>query len=324
MPAAARAQGPVDGPTVRLTLDDLIAARTAGGPAGRPPPGSGPWAGPFRSPRRGRGMDFDDLRPYVPGDDVRHIDWKVSARMNEPHVRLYREERDHAVTLVLDLRDSMFTGSVRLRAVAACLEAARRAWRCADEGSRVGLVTLDADGIAFSRAAVGERGALAACGLAASRFAARADALDAGKLAGKGASDAARRANGALPPPTLATLVDRLLIEGRRLGTLVLVGGLDDVDGSEAPGAEPPAASLRRLTLLAPTTLALVEDPTERTGVPVGRYRWAGRGGVRLTALGPGRRRRTIDALTARREAIVAACRSAGVMLEGVEIGNPA
>ena len=305
------------GPTVSIGLDELLATRAEVGPPGAPPPGNGPRAGTFRGPQRGRGMDFDDLRPYADGDDVRHIDWKASARTGETQVRLHREEVDHAVTLALDLRDAMFTGSARLRAVKACLEAARRAWRHAADGSRVGLVVFDAEGIEASRPATGERGALGACALAASRFAARAAALDAGARGGP--SSAPR------PAPSLDRLVDRLLVERRALGEVVLVTGLDDVAGADATAADgtgSAAASLARLALAVPTTVALVEDPIEREPLPVGRYRWATSGGtmpgrIATVALGRRGRRRLRDALAARRRSVETLCRSAGVALEG-------
>ena len=60
---------------------------------------------------RGRGLNFEELRNYVQGDDIRTIDWKVTARTGEPHVRVYTEERDRPALLVVDQRMSMFFGS---------------------------------------------------------------------------------------------------------------------------------------------------------------------------------------------------------------------
>ena len=60
--------------------------------------------GAYLSVFRGRGMEFDEVRPYVPGDDVRSIDWNVTARTGEPHVKRYVEEREMTIMLVVDGR----------------------------------------------------------------------------------------------------------------------------------------------------------------------------------------------------------------------------
>ena len=77
-------------------------------------------AGRHASRLRGRGLNFEELRAYLPGDDIRTLDWKVTARTREPHVRVYTEERDRSVWLVVDQRISMFFGSrVKMKATAA-------------------------------------------------------------------------------------------------------------------------------------------------------------------------------------------------------------
>ena len=63
-------------------------------------------AGQYHSAFRGRGMQFEEVRPYLPGDDVRSIDWNVSARFNEPFVKLFREERELTVVIAADLSAS--------------------------------------------------------------------------------------------------------------------------------------------------------------------------------------------------------------------------
>ena len=69
------------------------------------------FAGEFRSAVRGQGMEFDEVRAYVAGDDVRRIDWNVTARTNEPHVKVFREERQATVLLVLDVSGSALVGT---------------------------------------------------------------------------------------------------------------------------------------------------------------------------------------------------------------------
>jgi uncharacterized protein (DUF58 family) len=66
--------------------------------------------GGYRTPRRGSGLDLAGLRPYVEGDDARHIDWNVTARLDEPHVREYNEDRELTTWLVLDRSASMVVG----------------------------------------------------------------------------------------------------------------------------------------------------------------------------------------------------------------------
>lgn len=68
---------------------------------------AGALAGEFRSRLRGRGMEFAGLRPYLPGDEVRQIDWNVTARTGTPHLRLYQEERSRSLTLLADLSPSL-------------------------------------------------------------------------------------------------------------------------------------------------------------------------------------------------------------------------
>jgi uncharacterized protein (DUF58 family) len=88
---------------------------------------------------RGRGLDFEELRNYVPGDDVRSIDWRVTARTQKPYVRVYSEERDRPTMLVVDQRINMFFGSRRsMKSVVAAEVAALTAWRVFSQGDRVG------------------------------------------------------------------------------------------------------------------------------------------------------------------------------------------
>ncbi len=93
---------------------------------------------------RGRGLNFEEIRGYLPGDDVRTIDWKVTARTLKPHVRIFTEERDRPALLVVDQRISMFYGSRRnMKSVTAAEIAAAGAWRVTGVGDRVGAVVFD-------------------------------------------------------------------------------------------------------------------------------------------------------------------------------------
>jgi uncharacterized protein (DUF58 family) len=90
---------------------------------------------------RGRGLNFEELRGYLPGDDVRSIDWKVTARTGEPHVRVFTEERDRPALLVVDQRMSMFFGSRHnMKSVTAVEAGALAAFRILDQGDRIGAI----------------------------------------------------------------------------------------------------------------------------------------------------------------------------------------
>jgi uncharacterized protein (DUF58 family) len=95
---------------------------------------------------RGRGLDFEELRNYVAGDDVRRIDWRVTARMQKPFVRVYSEERDRPTMLVVDQRINMFFGSrVSMKSVVAVEVSALAAWRVFQQGDRVGALVFNDD-----------------------------------------------------------------------------------------------------------------------------------------------------------------------------------
>lgn len=90
---------------------------------------------------RGRGLDFEELRHYRPGDDVRYMDWKVTRRLGKPHIRVYNEERERPTLLALDLRVSMFFGSHHcMKSVIAAEAAALLGWYSLSVGDRVGAV----------------------------------------------------------------------------------------------------------------------------------------------------------------------------------------
>ncbi|MEO9528151.1 DUF58 domain-containing protein [Roseibium sp.] len=95
---------------------------------------------------RGRGLNFEDLREYLPGDDPRTIDWKVTARTGKPHVRVYSEERDRPALLVVDQRMSMFFGTRHaMKSVTAAEAASLAAFRILDQGDRVGGIVFGDD-----------------------------------------------------------------------------------------------------------------------------------------------------------------------------------
>lgn len=102
-------------------------------------PRSSLLAGSHGSRLRGRGLDFEELRRYLPGDDLRALDWRASSRLGKPFVKTYREERDRPALLVVDQRMSQYFGSVRcFKSVLAAELAALLAWIAWQAGDRVG------------------------------------------------------------------------------------------------------------------------------------------------------------------------------------------
>lgn len=103
-------------------------------------------SGRHTSRLRGRGLTFEELRDYRPGDDIRSIDWRATARLRRAHVRVYSEERERPVLLVVDQRATMFFGSARTtKATAAAELAALAAWRTLTVGDRVGAIIFGDD-----------------------------------------------------------------------------------------------------------------------------------------------------------------------------------
>jgi len=101
-------------------------------------------AGRRASRLRGRGLDFEEIRRYIPGDDIRTMDWRVTARIQKPHTRVYTEEKDRPVLLVVDQRLSMFFGSqVAMKSVTAAEVTAMGAWRTLSVGDRVGALVFN-------------------------------------------------------------------------------------------------------------------------------------------------------------------------------------
>lgn len=101
-------------------------------------------SGAHYSAHRGRGLEFQEVRPYVPGDDPRSIDWRVTARRGRPHTKLYREERERPVWLIVDLNPALYFGTRRqLKSAVVVRAAALLAWVAVLSGDRVGAVIHD-------------------------------------------------------------------------------------------------------------------------------------------------------------------------------------
>lgn len=296
----SRGGGDADRPGTTLGLERLMAMRAAAAPSSRVAGQRGltHMPGLARTRIRGRGLEFDDLRPYAEGDDVRHIDWNVTARTGRPHTRQFREERERAVTIAVDMRASMFTGSQRLKAVVAGELAAAIAWRVAAERDRAGLFAFDDERFVATRPALREKGVSELAGELAGAF-------------GEASLRAARRPE----PRPLADALAWINAARRAAGAFVLVTGLDD------PGTRF-AEELREAGRRARLGVVLLRDPLERAGLPPGSYRYRSGGRVQAVTLDRGEAQALRERLTAELAAQRDLLESAGISF--VEVGSDA
>lgn len=117
--------------------------------------------GSFLSAFKGRGMEFDEARPYQPGDDVRNMDWRVTARTNKPYSKVFREERERPVLLWVDFRAPMFFGTQQyFKSVLAAKVAALLAWKSSRQGDRLGSLFFSESHHLEMRPATGKSSAL--------------------------------------------------------------------------------------------------------------------------------------------------------------------
>ena len=213
---------------------------------------------------RGRGLEFEEIRAYLPGDDVRAIDWKVTARTGSPHVRVKREERDRPALIVVDQRQSMFFGTrFAMKSVTAAEIAALAAWRILGAGDRVGGLVLSDDGVAAVAARRSRGAVLRLLDLVAERnLALSAEAPVVG--------DAPRRLDDALARAAQIVTHDWLLLV------------VSDFDGAGD-------ASLRILSGIARSNdvvLALVHDPSATRSPNTGGW-WSAMAACRSNSTSP-------------------------------------
>lgn len=137
------------------TLPELVRVRPQRGLTGFAPSGrvaTHQW-GANRSVYRGRGMEFAESRIYQPGDDVKSIDWRVTARTGQAHTKLFQEERERPIVILTDMRAMMQFGTRnRFKANLAAEVAAMMAWTGHDGGDRVGGLVMTRAGLRDFRA----------------------------------------------------------------------------------------------------------------------------------------------------------------------------
>lgn len=219
-------------------------------------------AGGHLSRLRGRGMEFDESRPYQPGDDPRHMDWRVTARRGQAHIKRFREERERPLWLLVDQGPTMRFGTrVAFKSVIAARAAALLGWAAAEQGDRVGGLVFDEQRHFEQRPRARSRGLLPLL-----------HALAGGRTRGVG-----------LPGPDAAAHQLAGLV--RPGGLVCLLSDFHDLDG-------PAPAWLGALTRHSEVILIAVHDPLEATPPPPGLYpAWQGRHRQLLDTRHPGLRR---------------------------------
>ncbi|KMK65189.1 DUF58 domain-containing protein [Puniceibacterium sp. IMCC21224] len=238
----------LDAPGIALRAEALIGLRGLSGQGAETVPLS-TLPGGFVTKRRGHGQEVADVREYVDGDDIRHLDRGSTARTGTLHVRRFQEERDRVTLLVADFRPSMLWGTRRaFRSVAAAEALAMIGWRVVEDGGRVGLLALGAGDPVAVPVRGRARGMLAVIG---------------GMVR---AHDAALQLTlaGVTEDPPLDAALERLARVAPQGAELVIASGFD------APGA----GLADRLSALAQRRvprLLLVQDAVA-AGLPPGNY----------------------------------------------------
>ncbi|MEN8763816.1 MAG: DUF58 domain-containing protein [Thiogranum sp.] len=208
----------------------------------------------YLSPFKGRGMEFDESRPYTSGDDIRSLDWRVMARTGKPHTKLFREERERPVIVAVDYRPAMFFATQGyFKSVVAARCAALLAWRAAQQGDRLG-------GFIFSEQEHWE-------GRPGLGSAATLHFLE--QLAARGQIDR-QRAGSSTDPEVYSRAVARLRRVARPGSLIVLISDFRRLGSSVE-------AHLSQLSRHNELVLIFVYDPLETQLPPAGQYRVADR-----------------------------------------------
>ena len=275
----------VEASGVVASLDELVDLRSDSSRLGNPPMQSARHAlsGPYLSAFRGGGIEFDEVRVYQPGDDIRCIDWRVTARTGRTHSRIFREERERPVWLGVDLSPGMHFGTRRaFKSVVAARVAALLAWSAHDRGDRVGAVIRSA-------ARVGEHPP------------SRTDSLLFALLAGLAEATAAHRGE---MSESLDESCERLAARAQPGCQVYLLSDFSDL---RERGRESLADLARRTDL----TCLTFHDPLEATAPPAGRYRVSNGRDACSVALGSQAISESwAEDFSARRKALTEFCRS--------------
>lgn len=230
-------------------------------------------SGRHASRLRGRGLNFEELRHYFEGDDIRTIDWLATARLGVPHVRVYSEERDRPVILLVDQRSTMFFGSRRaMKSVAAAEAAALAAWRVTSLGDRVGAVVFGDGGLVTIKPQARDAGAV--------------------RILGEIARQNAALELGSHPEGAPGRLNEALAAAARMVAHDGLVCVISDMDGAD----EETRRLVTRLCAHNDVLAVFVQDPLEEELPDVGRATFSsGQAQIEVDASGASLRRRFRD-----------------------------
>ena len=238
------------GSPVAVSLEELIRYRQAGASLSlRSVRSKAASSGALLAAFKGRGMEFDESRPYQVGDDPRNFDWRVMARTGKPYTKLFREERERPVILWVDLRRPMFFATrTAFKSVLAARAAAILAWSAIEHGDRVGgLLFSERDHVEL-RPRNGRRAALRLLHLLSAHPAWQQETVTAGQV--DDGHDALARLRRVARPGSLIFLIS----DFRNLG-----------DTAEA--------LLHQLSKHCDLVTLFISDPLERELPPPGRYR---------------------------------------------------
>lgn len=203
-------------------------------------------AGAKRSARRGRGVEFDEVRQYAAGDDVRSIDWRVTARSGEAHTKLFHEERERPVLTTVDLRQPMCFGSRNcFKSVLAAHVATTLLWSALDRGERIGAMVYSGYDVLDVRPARSRRSVLKLIGDMATLTQGRPS--DRGDL-------------------SFAEHISQLQRIARPGSSVFLISDFHDAHTSEV------VENLRRLARHVQITAIAISDPLEEDLPIAGRY----------------------------------------------------
>ena len=109
-----------------------------------------PMAGSYISPFRGQDLEFEEVREYTHGDDIRNIDWRVTARTGKPHLKVFREERERSILLCVDMSDAMAFGTRgTFKSVQAAKAASLIGWSGLFQQDRIGAVLFGAKELTY-------------------------------------------------------------------------------------------------------------------------------------------------------------------------------
>lgn len=148
-------------PGINITLDELLHMEVPHLLYVKPPQVKSFESGQHVSRIRGRGMDFSEVRNYQAGDDIRQMEWRVTARTGHPHVKLYHEERERPVFLVVDFNASMFFGTkVAFKSVLAARFATLLGFAASKLGDKVGGIVFSGNEIKEFRPRARKQGIL--------------------------------------------------------------------------------------------------------------------------------------------------------------------